>query len=71
MVRVLKDIGVDVLTLGPIADLKSSVDCEGVDLLAIALLTGIEGWFNKLDQKDWTTQPWYQGFTEFLQLLRR
>jgi hypothetical protein len=71
MIRVLRDIGVDVLALGPIEELEAAFDFEGVDFLATTILTGISGWFNKLDQEDWATQPWYSGFSKVLQLLRR
>ncbi len=70
MIRVLKDIGVDVLTLGPSDESELPFDYEGVDFLAMAILTGFESWFRKIDQRDWTTQPWYQRLFEFLQLLR-
>ncbi|KAF7346002.1 hypothetical protein MVEN_01622900 [Mycena venus] len=69
LVRVLKDIGVDVLTLGPISD-EPPFDYEGVDFLATNLLTGVLGWFKKLDRDDWAKQLWYESFMELLQLLR-
>ncbi|KAF7371563.1 hypothetical protein MVEN_00011500 [Mycena venus] len=71
LVRVLRDIGVDVLALGPISEPEPPFDYEGVDFLAINLLTGVLGWFNKLDRDDWARQVWYESFTELLQLLRR
>ncbi|KAF7339119.1 Catabolite degradation [Mycena venus] len=46
-------------------------DYEGVDFLATNLLTGVLGWFNKLDRDDWAKQLWYESFTKLLQLLRR
>ncbi|KAJ6480855.1 hypothetical protein C8R45DRAFT_1100439 [Mycena sanguinolenta] len=71
LVKVLKDIGVDILALGPIEESERPFDYEGVDLLATNLLTGVLGWFNKPDPNDWTKQPWYKSFKEVLQLLRR
>ncbi|KAJ6447472.1 hypothetical protein C8R45DRAFT_1224883 [Mycena sanguinolenta] len=71
LVEVFKDIGVDILALGPIEESEAPFDYEGVDLLATNLLTGVLGWFNKLDQNDWAKQPWYGSFKEVLQLLRR
>jgi hypothetical protein len=68
MVQVLKDIGVDIPTLGLIEE--APVDYDGVDLLATALLGGLSSWFRKLDQDDWAVQPWYKTFTQVLQLLR-
>jgi hypothetical protein len=68
MVHVLKDIGVDIPSLGLIEE--GPVDYDGVDLLATALLGGLSSWFEKLDQKDWPNQRWYQSFTQVLQLLR-
>ncbi|KAJ7232380.1 hypothetical protein C8J57DRAFT_1533103 [Mycena rebaudengoi] len=67
MVRLLKDIGVDVLTLG----VTEESDYEGLDFLAITILTGVSSWLRKLEQENWTLQPWYESFTGFLQLLRR
>ena len=71
LVKVFKDIGVDILALGPIDESELPFDYEGVDLLATNLLTGVLGWFNKLDQNDWAKQLWYESFKEVLQLLRR
>ncbi|KAJ7833767.1 hypothetical protein B0H14DRAFT_3710244 [Mycena olivaceomarginata] len=68
MVQVLKDIGVDIPTLGLIEE--APVDYDGVDLLATALLGGLSSWFRKLDRDDWAMQPWYETFTQVLQLLR-
>ncbi|KAF7370235.1 hypothetical protein MSAN_00654300 [Mycena sanguinolenta] len=71
LIKIFKDIGVDILALGPIEESEQPSDYEGVDLLATSLLTGILGWFEKLDQNDWAKQPWYESFKEVLQLLRR
>jgi hypothetical protein len=70
MVQVLKDIGVDIPSLGPIEASEAPFDYGGVDFLATTLLGGFSNWFGKLDQKDWAMQPWYQSFTQVLQLLR-
>ncbi|KAF7365847.1 High osmolarity signaling protein SHO1 [Mycena venus] len=70
MVQVLKDIGADILTLGPLDEPEPPFDYDGVDFLAAALLTGLSGWFQKLDQKYWTVQPWHEGFRDLLRLLR-
>ncbi|KAJ7787289.1 hypothetical protein B0H14DRAFT_3580682 [Mycena olivaceomarginata] len=67
---VLKDIGVDIPTLGLIDSEEALVDYDGVDLLATALLGGLSFWFHKLDRDDWAMQPWYETFTQVLQLLR-
>ncbi|KAJ7327431.1 hypothetical protein DFH08DRAFT_332008 [Mycena albidolilacea] len=68
MVQVLKDIGVDISSLGLIEE--DPVDYDGVDLLATTLLSGLSSWFDRLDREDWTRQPWYGSFTQVLQLLR-
>jgi hypothetical protein len=68
MVHVLKDIGVDIPSLGLIEE--APVDYDGVDLLATTLLGGLSKWFGKLDRKDWANQPWYGSFAQVLQLLR-
>jgi hypothetical protein len=70
MVCILKDLGVDVLVLGPIDEPETHFDHEGVDFLATTVLTGISGWLGKLDQKHWIAQPWHESFREFLQLIR-
>jgi hypothetical protein len=70
MVRVLKDLGVDILALGLIDELEPPFDYDGVDLVASRILGGLFDWFRKLDQEDWPVQPWYESFTEFLHLLR-
>ncbi|KAF7345866.1 hypothetical protein MVEN_01608500 [Mycena venus] len=61
MIKVLKDIGVDVLALGPIDRQGAPIDCDGVDLLAVIILTGVSIWLSKLDQKDWALQTWPQA----------
>jgi hypothetical protein len=49
MVRVLKDIGVDIPSLGPIEASKAPLDYDGMDFLVTTLLNGISNWFSKLD----------------------
>jgi hypothetical protein len=71
MSRVLKDIGVDILTLGPTEESEPTFDYDGVDFLATTVLTGLLSWLSKLDREDWPWQPWFDGFCEFVQLLRR
>ncbi|KAF8160271.1 hypothetical protein K438DRAFT_1776618 [Mycena galopus ATCC 62051] len=68
---VLKDIGADISALGPLDGWDSPFDYEGVDFLAVALLTGFRRWFSECSRKDWPAQRWYQSFTEFLRILRR
>ncbi|KAJ7882584.1 hypothetical protein B0H14DRAFT_1466384 [Mycena olivaceomarginata] len=70
LIRILKDIGVDDLTLGPTNESGLPFDDEGVDFLATRILTGISSWFGKLDQKDWSMQLWHESFRDFLWLLR-
>ncbi|KAF7375771.1 hypothetical protein MSAN_00466800 [Mycena sanguinolenta] len=71
MVRIFKDIGVDVPSLGPLGESKLPFDYDGVDFLSVALLTGISGWFRDLDPEDRCRQPWYGCFIEFIHLLRQ
>ncbi|KAJ7319285.1 hypothetical protein DFH08DRAFT_390226 [Mycena albidolilacea] len=71
MVRILEDIGVDILELGPIAEWQTPFDYDGVDSLAITLLNGFAIWFSKLEPDIWAIQPWYESFRKFLQILRR
>jgi hypothetical protein len=71
MVRVLKDNGVDIRTLGPSIDEPDSpFDYDGLDFLATTVLIGMSTWFAKLPCEDWAVQPWYKSFREFLRLLR-
>jgi hypothetical protein len=72
MVRILKDIGADILTLEPI-DIDESdppFDYDGVDLLATAVLTGLLSWFSRLDEEHYALQLWYDEFRKFLHILR-
>ncbi|KAJ6540617.1 hypothetical protein B0H19DRAFT_1269180 [Mycena capillaripes] len=70
LVQVLKDIGVDILTLGPGNEPEPPFDYEGVDSFATSTLTGISNWFSKLDQGDLPAQPYYATFCQVVQLLR-
>ncbi|KAF7355858.1 hypothetical protein MVEN_00914400 [Mycena venus] len=72
MIQVLKDIGVDTYALGPITEQPDvPFDYEGVDFLAITVLSGIPNWLANRDQDDWANQPWYKAFHKFIQLLRQ
>ncbi|KAF7368171.1 hypothetical protein MVEN_00136100 [Mycena venus] len=71
VVQALKDIGVDILAFGSSDESEPPFDYEGVDFLAMQILTGVLGWFNKLDRDYWDRQPWYESFTELVQLLRK
>ena len=71
MVRVLKDVRVDVLALGVIDEGEQPFDYDGVDFLGTRILNGVSGWFTQLEQEEWSAQPWYERFIEFVELLRR
>jgi hypothetical protein len=71
MSQVLKDIGVDILTLGPAAESEPLFDYDGVDSFSTTILTGLRKWSDKLDPEDWSLQPWFEGFRKFVLLLRR
>jgi hypothetical protein len=59
MVRVLKDIGIDTVTLGPsIDEPESPFDYDGVDFLALNILLGMPSWFSKLPREGWKGRPW-------------
>ncbi|KAF8152798.1 hypothetical protein K438DRAFT_1864220 [Mycena galopus ATCC 62051] len=71
LVRVLKDIRIDIPLLGPIEEFEARFDYEGLDILATKVLSGISSWFTKIEQADWSVQRWYESFTtKVLQLLR-
>ncbi|KAJ7937932.1 hypothetical protein B0H13DRAFT_1852220 [Mycena leptocephala] len=59
MVRVLKDIGCDLLTLGPNINEEADppFDYDGVDFLATTLLIGMSNCLPKLDPEDSAIQP--------------
>ncbi|KAJ6536285.1 hypothetical protein B0H19DRAFT_1240943 [Mycena capillaripes] len=69
MVRILKDIGVDILALGPTEESEPPFDYDGVDFLTGTILSGISSWFSQLEQ-DWVFQIWFEAFRELLQLMR-
>ncbi|KAF7333874.1 hypothetical protein MVEN_02344500 [Mycena venus] len=71
MVRVLKDLGVDVLTLGVFDEGEPPFDYEGVDFLATRILDGLSNWITKLEPEDSPAQPWYESFIDLVGLLRR
>ncbi|KAJ7240669.1 hypothetical protein C8J57DRAFT_1245117 [Mycena rebaudengoi] len=60
MSRILKDIGVDILALGPMRESEAPFDYEGVDFLATTILTGHSNWLAKLDHEEWPQQPWFE-----------
>ncbi|KAF7328218.1 High osmolarity signaling protein SHO1 [Mycena venus] len=71
MVRVMKDLGVDILVLGVINEGEPEFDYEGIDFLATRILNGLSSWITKLEPEDWPAQPWYESFIGFIELLRR
>jgi hypothetical protein len=70
MVRVLKDIGADILTLGPINESDPPFDYNGVDFFATTVLAGLSSWFAKCDKEHWVLQAWYTDFRTCLNILR-
>jgi hypothetical protein len=71
MSRVLKDIGVDILALGPAEEAEPPFDYEGVDFLAMTIIAGLLNWLGKLNLENSPKQPWFECCREFLQLLQR
>jgi hypothetical protein len=71
MSQVLRDIGVDILVLGPTQESEAPFDDAGVDFLATTTLVGLSSCLGKLDREDWPLKLWFENFREFLQLLRR
>ena len=71
MSQVLRDIGVDILALGPAEESEPPFDYDGVDFLATTILTGLLSWLGKLDREDWALQSWFEYCCEFVQLLLR
>jgi hypothetical protein len=62
MTQVLKDIGVDILALGPANESESPFDYHGVEFLAMTILTGLSNWLQKLDHTNWPIQHWFDSF---------
>jgi hypothetical protein len=71
MVWVLKDIGIDILTLGLPDEVELFFDYGGIDFLATTLLAGLSGWVGKIPPEDWSSHSWYGSFRDLIQLLRR
>ncbi|KAF7356174.1 ICE-like protease (Caspase) p20 domain protein [Mycena venus] len=71
MVRVLKDMGVDILTLGLPGESDAQFDYDGADFLATRIVNGVSGWLSRLEQEQWIAQPWYESFSKFLHLLQK
>ncbi|KAF7333431.1 hypothetical protein MVEN_02359000 [Mycena venus] len=71
MIWVLKDIGVDILVLDPLDESERQFDYDGIDFLGTTLLAGISRWFANIEPGEWSVQPWYDFFRQFLCLLRR
>ncbi|KAF7338986.1 WD40 repeat-like protein [Mycena venus] len=57
MIQMLKDIGVDILLLGPLDESEPPFDHDGVDFLAMTILRGLSSWCGKLQRSDWASQP--------------
>ncbi|KAJ7501547.1 P-loop containing nucleoside triphosphate hydrolase protein [Mycena galericulata] len=70
MVRVLKDISIDILPSEEFPRSEAPFDYEGVDLLAEAILVGISSWFTEINPTQWALQPWYVYLREVVYLLR-
>ncbi|KAJ7780850.1 hypothetical protein DFH07DRAFT_793457 [Mycena maculata] len=71
MVRILKDIAIDTLPSDESPKLEAPFDYEGIDILAEAILVGMSNWLREMDFMNRALQPWYAGFREAVQLLRR
>jgi hypothetical protein len=70
MVRVLRDISIDILPSEESPRSEAPFDYDGVDLLADALLVGISSWLREINPAEWALQPWYLHLREVVHLLR-
>ena len=71
LTAVLKDLGVDVDPSKESIQSRPPFDCEGVDVLAGTILTGVSTWLRKLDVADRPLQLWYDAFLAVVKLLRK
>ncbi|KAJ6526322.1 hypothetical protein B0H19DRAFT_1385676 [Mycena capillaripes] len=70
VVHILKDIGVDILILGPSEEPEPPFDYDGLDFLPLTILNGVTRWSYAIEHDDWLRKPWSEAFRELLQLLR-
>ncbi|KAF8197207.1 ras family-domain-containing protein [Mycena galopus ATCC 62051] len=70
MVRVLKDISIDILPSEEFPRSEAPFDYDGVDVLADAILVGISSWLRQMNPTEWPLQPWYLHLREVVHLLR-
>jgi hypothetical protein len=70
MVRVLRDISIDILPSEEFPRSEAPFDYDGVDLLADAILVGISSWLRQMNPTKWPLQPWYLYFREVVHLVR-
>jgi hypothetical protein len=70
MVRVLRDISIDILPSEESPRSEAPFDYDGVDVLAEAILVGISSWLRQINPTEWALQPWYRHLREVVHLLR-
>ncbi|KAF8209028.1 ras family-domain-containing protein [Mycena galopus ATCC 62051] len=70
MVRVLKDISIDILPSEEFLRSEAPFDYDGVDMLADAILVGISSWLRQINPTEWPLQPWHLHLREVVHLLR-
>jgi hypothetical protein len=70
MVRVLRDISIDILPSEEFPRSEAPFDYDGVDLLADAILVGISSWLRQINPTKWPLHPWYLYFREVVHLVR-
>ncbi|KAF8185493.1 P-loop containing nucleoside triphosphate hydrolase protein [Mycena galopus ATCC 62051] len=70
MVRVLKDISIDILPSEEFPRSEVPFDYDGVDVLADAILVGISSWPRQINPTEWPVQPWHLHLREVVHLLR-
>jgi hypothetical protein len=56
--------------LGPGDESEPPFDYDGVDSFATNTLTGISNWLSQMAREEFSMQPWYDTFCQFVQLLR-
>ena len=68
-VSLIEDIDID----APAVDgyTRISWDTEGIDILAAAILSGVQGWIQRQLAADLKAEPWFCGLLELTEQLRR
>ena len=71
VVELIEDTGVGSDDVEIIPDQLASIDLDGIDLLADAILFGVESWIIRKGGDELRTECWVETFLGLISLLRR